>query len=426
MILAILRNFASLSGCKINMSKSEAIHIGSSIGSEFKPFSNEGLIWKDNTFKTLGVNFSINVKALYELNFIPKLTNIQQILNCWRSRNLSLIGKIKIKIKSLLLPQLLYLFSVLCIPIPKSFFRKLNTMLFKFIWSGGNDRVKRKYLLNDYSDGGLRMIDVEAFSQAQKMLWVKHLLDPSYDNFWKHLELKVLNAFHNDNLVLWKTDAPNCVLALLKNTQLAESLRVWYLYRDEVKNNLGYKDYHLQDFIWWNRNIRLKSKKFFFYQDWYDLGICTLDDVYRGNNFVKSFEDLVLEFDISIRDRRKYNYLMNGLLIDWFYCSKNVQDNIFDKIVSSLFGNGKITKHSYSILKEKHSPFDTETFWFDTLDMQGDTDWGMIHENNFSCSIETQLRSFYFKIFHKAICTNKFLHKIGRNDSPLCHFCKKK
>ena len=257
------------------------------------------------------------------------------------------------------------------------------------------------------------------------MVWVKHLLDPSYDNFWKHLELKVLNAFHNDNLVLWKTDAPNCVLALLKNTQLAESLRVWYLYRDEVKNNLGYKDYHLQDFIWWNRNIRLKSKKFFFYQDWYDLGICTLDDLYRGNNFVKSFEDLVLEFYISIRDRRKYNYLMNGLLIDWFYCSKNVQDNIFDKIVSSLFGNGKITKHSYSILKEKHSPFDTETFWFDTLDMQGDTDWGMIHEHNFSCSIETQLRSFYFKIFHKAICTNKFLHKIGRNDSPLCHFCKK-
>ena len=116
---------------------------------------------------------------------------------------------------------------------------------------------------------------------------------------------------------------------------------------------------------------------------------------------------------------------MNGLLIDWFYCSKNVQDNIFDKIVSSLFGNGKITKHSYSIFKEKHSPFDTETFWFDTLDMEGDTDWGMIHENNFSCSIETQLRSFYFKIFHKAICTNKFLHKIGRNDSPLCHFCKK-
>ena len=113
----VLRDFGSLSGCKINMSKSEAIHIGCSKGSDFKPYSNEGLVWKDNTFSTLGINFSLNVKALYELNFIPKLTHIQQILNCWHSRNLSLIGKITV-IKSLLLPQLLYLLSVLCTHMP--------------------------------------------------------------------------------------------------------------------------------------------------------------------------------------------------------------------------------------------------------------------------------------------------------------------
>ena len=426
-LFEILNSFASLSGCKINMSKSEAIHIGSSKDSDFKPFSNEGLVWKENTFRTLGVNFSLNVKALYELNFIPKLTHIEQILACWRSRNLSLIGKITV-IKTLLLPQLLYLFSILCIPIPKAFFRKLNTVFFKFIWNGGNDRVKRNFLLNDYSDCGLRMIDVEAFSQAQKMVWVKHLLDPNYNHFWKHLESEVLHTFHNDNFVLWKTSAPNCVLALLKNTQLAESLRIWYLYRDTVKDNLGYGNYHLQDLVWWNGNIRLKTKKFFFYEEWFEHGICTLNDLYLGNNFIKSFEDLVLEFDISIKDRRKYNFLMNGLLLDWFYNPKNVQESIFEKIVLSLFDNGKISKYSYIILKKKVSPLDTELFWFDTLDMVGDPediDWSQTHENNFSCSIETQLRSFYFKIFHKAICTNRFLHRIGRNDSPFCQFCEK-
>ena len=76
------------------------------------------------------------------------------------------------------------------------------------------------------------------------------------------MESEVLHAFHNDNFVLWKTSAPNCVLALLKNTQLAESLRIWYLYRDTVKDNLGYGNYHLQDLVWWNGNIRLKTKKF--------------------------------------------------------------------------------------------------------------------------------------------------------------------
>ena len=420
----VLRDFGSLSGCKINMSKSEAIHIGSSKGSDFKPYSNEGLVWKDNTFSTLGINFSLNVKALYELNFIPKLTHIQQTLNCWRSRNLSLIGKITV-IKSLLLPQLLYLFSVLCIPMPKIFFKKLNTLFFKFIWNGGNDRVKRKYLLNNYSDGGLRMVDIETFSQAQKMVWAKHLLDPDYKSFWKHLELKILNTFSNDSLILWKADAPNCVLSSLKNTQLAESLRVWYVYRDKMKKNLGLENYHLQDSIWWNKNIRLKTKKFFFYQDWYDRGICVVNDLYRGLNIVKTFEDLVLEFDISIKDRRKYNSLMNGLLIDWFYNPKNVQDNMFDQVVATLFDNGKITNYSYTILKQNDSPTDTEIYWFDALNVEGDIDWCIIHNNNFTCSIETQLRAFYFKIFHRAICTNKFLYKIGRIDSPFCFFCDK-
>ena len=56
-----------------------------------------------------------------------RVNQIQQALNCWKSRSLSLIGKVTV-IKSLLLPQLLYLFSVLCISIPKSFFKKLNTI----------------------------------------------------------------------------------------------------------------------------------------------------------------------------------------------------------------------------------------------------------------------------------------------------------
>ena len=45
------------------------------------------------------------------------------------------------------------------------------------------------------------------------------------------------------------------------------------------------------------------------------------------------------------------------------------------------------------------------------------------HKANFTCTIETQLTSFYFKLFHRAICTNQFLHKIGRADNPNCYFC---
>ena len=102
--------------------------------------------------------------------------------------------------------------------------------------------------------------------------------------------------------------------------------------------------------------------------------------VKEKKNMIKTFEDLVPEYDIAIRDRRKYNSLMNGLLIDWFYNQKNVQENIFDLTVASLFDNGKITKFSYSILKENVSPNDTEDFWFEALNVDEDLDWRTIHE----------------------------------------------
>ena len=56
---------------------------------------------------------------------------------------------------------------------------------------------------------------------------------------------------------------------------------------------------------------------------------------------------------------------------------------------------------------------------------KGDVDREDIYIRNYKCTIETQLRSFYFKLFHKAIAFISFLHKIGRKDSPLCFFCKK-
>ena len=98
--------------------------------------------------------------------------------------------------------------------------------------------------------------------------------------------------------------------------------------------------------IWFGEIVRFvfRLKKYFFYQNWFDQGIYTLDDLYKGRNFVKTFEDLVIEFDISIKDGRKYSYLMNVISMDWFYNTSDVEENLFNEIVASLFETGKMTK----------------------------------------------------------------------------------
>ena len=165
------------------------------------------------------------------------------------------------------------------------------------------------------------------------------------------------------------SDAPDCVLNTLSNCQLIESIRLWYLYKNKIMDNLGWSDFHLQDPIWWNKNVRLKSKKFFFYPVRDEKGIRHISDLFLGHNFVKTFEDLVIEFDIPIRDRRKYNSLMNDIYLDWFQNPKNIQEDVFGKISASLLDENKVPKHVYSILRNQ-AHVEAENKWVGCLDVQ--------------------------------------------------------
>ena len=410
----VIGTFSDSSGCKLNLSKSEAIWIGSKKGSQSYPFSNNGLRWNNSTFKTLGVHFSLNTNRLYELNHRIKLKSIENTLNCWRARNLSLAGKICV-IKTLLLPQLLYFFSVLCINIPKSFFKQLNTLLFKFIWSGGNDRVKRQFMCNDISLGGLGMIDPYIFSIAQKISWVKMLLNDNYDSLWKSIEMSVLKNFSNIQDILWKTHAPETILNKLNACQLSESLRAWYVFRENfVKSefDIPFSAVGSCQCIWFNRNISSKSKKFFLYQEWLDRGIIYISDLlnppHPGH---KLFEELILDYDISARDRRKYNFLMKNIPNDWLVTSELTSQLVFDEIKTNLLKIQKIPKYAYKIMLNPCAPENKMTFW-NNLHNTDEVNWEKIHINNFKSTIITRIRSFYFKLFHKAIGLNDFCIKL--------------
>ena len=91
----------------------------------------------------------------------------------------------------------------------------------------------------------------------------------------------------------------------------------------------------------------------------------------------------------------------------------------------------KFPKYAYSVLSDTCIPEKQINFWSELLDDSGSgpdfdlEDWETIHLNNFKCTIDTRLRSFYFKLFHRAIAFNNFLFKINRKDSPNCSFCDK-
>ena len=202
-------------------------------------------------------------------------------------------------------------------------------MFFKFIWNGGNDRVKREILCNDYEHGGLRMFDLHSFSYAQKSFFLTLFgMKKGFVIFQTFFLVKIL-------LKLSKIWLLNLTFLLV----IEGSITHWWM-----------------AFIW------------------------------TGFRTPRTFKKMS------------------------------------DKICSSLVSEKKVPKHVYSILTNQAS-VEVENKWIDCLDVVNEVEWNYIHSANFKCTIETQMRSFYFKLFHKAICTNQFLHRIGRSNSPNFYFC---
>ena len=125
--------------------------------------------------KTLGLWISTDPDLSTRLNQNKKLEKVKEILNCWKYRRLTLSGKITV-LKSLVVYQLVYLLS----PLRSKILHEINDLFYSFLWNGKSDKIKRKVMINDPCDVGLRMIDLISFNKSLKTTWIEKYLD--HDN----------------------------------------------------------------------------------------------------------------------------------------------------------------------------------------------------------------------------------------------------
>ena len=104
------------------------------------------------------------------------------MLSNWSARRLTLLGRIAI-LKSLVVSQIVYVLS--SPPTPQGVIKEINFLLYDFLWDGKSDKIKRTEMINIYSKGGLKMIDIQSFNQSLKMKWVKGYLDDDNQAKWK-------------------------------------------------------------------------------------------------------------------------------------------------------------------------------------------------------------------------------------------------
>ena len=91
--LQIVVDFGEISGLKLNIDKTKAMWLGNWAANKNKPLN---LKWVSSPTKILGIYFSYDEKGNNEMNFNLKVNKMQTNLDIWRSRDLTVFGKVMI------------------------------------------------------------------------------------------------------------------------------------------------------------------------------------------------------------------------------------------------------------------------------------------------------------------------------------------
>jgi hypothetical protein len=417
----ILQQFELYAGLKLNKTKTEAMWIGRDINNNTTPLD---ITWVKEVH-ALGIFFSYDTDSVIQKNFMDRAKEFKQILDMWSQRDLSLIGKITI-LKSLAFSKIIYQCGV--ISPPKNFVNHIIDLSYKFIWNNKKDKIKRKTLISDYQDGGLKMIDVDSFLKAQRVMWVKRLVSPDNAS-WK----AVLTLLLQDYLDM---DTFKCSLDCSKKPNdfpifYWEILENW----NEIKNMTEPIDTPLdirRQCLWLNENITVNNEKLK-WNGWINKGINMIHDILNPKGEFLTIQELEQKYNFKC-DFLKYNNLKDAIPREWRALVKTMQIPTeamsFDEELHINIGkspkNINLIKNNL-IYWTLVNDIRIESIIIDKLQRE----LGVEEEK---CKLvftmprvvtNTKIRTFQYKLLYNLIPCNLYLNRIKKSDTDKCNWCPK-
>ena len=168
-LLLEMERFYRFSGLNINYEKTIAYKLGPCRDSDATFVTIRNIAWTNEPVKILGIWFHPSLKRMMHENFTSKIDKVKAILNVWKTRKLTLMGRIAI-VNTLIISQFTYQFSALPTP-PETFFKEMKSVILEYIWEGKPHRLRYEKLIQNYDKGGLKLVDLKTKNTALKARW---------------------------------------------------------------------------------------------------------------------------------------------------------------------------------------------------------------------------------------------------------------
>ena len=415
-----LKLFSKYSGLRPNYNKCETCAIGSLKGVTralcgFKPID-----LTNDSAKILGLHFSYNKKIQEDRNFIDTIKKMETILQIWRSRNLTLLGKIAV-FKTLAISKLVYC-SYLS-NVPNSILETVNKIQNKFIWSDKPAKISHFTMCNAYERGGLQKTDINLKVDALHLSWVRRLFDDN-DHQWKYIPKICLNIDSNESFF------PNYLPRTYK-----KELPAFYKNIINKWANCSTQPNNIQCIynqpLWNNKYIKINSHTLNMHS-FRSCGINYIHQIINANNRFKSWSEVQAEFNLNTASHFQYIQLIDSVPV----CFKDILYSCQYQDPEPNPGIGMwhkarfitidklISKEIYMILirNRDHEPTAKKTF-IENFPQLCNYNWQIIYMLPRRTTNDCFLRIFQYKILNNILFLNKKLHIFGMVSSPLCSFC---
>ena len=415
-ILEELSQFSKVSGLKVNLQKTKCLPIGNNVPTEQLKTLGLSVV---NDLKILGIHYHKTNDNIASINIQTIIPKIKKEICQWRRRQLTLLGKITV-VKSLLVSKLVHVLTALPNP-SEATIKELNSILFRFIWNEGPDKVKRTTLITDYHEGGLRMLDIHSFLVSLKISWLKRLYWAPANVTWANLARENLPVL--EDLVCFSSIKLAQIARGLKNNFWKEVVLAWASFSRAYKPS---DKEILTDYIWFSDNTKFKKS---FVREWNEKGIRFISDFFNaGDGSLLSKDHLMSIFKIKMTFLC-YASIVRSLPSSIMSNSENRDREIAHPIlpykIALLSTKTQLNRIVYSTLvKAIKTRRSSELF---KLESKWNRDVGQVFLGSLrdvrSATRNTYLQTLHYRIVNRIIATNSFLCRIGKTDDASCALC---
>ena len=419
-----LEKFCKFSGLTINYQKSVAFILGPLRDTDPKYYMMKQLFWSDGPVKILGISLHPNKEVLMRENYWKALDKIEEILQSWTHRSLSLQGKIVV-INNLVASQLVYKFMSLPTP-DAAFFKKYKQIILQFLWGDKPHRIKYQCLIQNYNKSGLKLIDIESKNHALKAAWIYR---------WKQKErlakipwLYINLPIQNENI--WKTNLNQRDIKNYIRVGIDMGIEIWKSW--SVCNfieDLTFENIESMS-LWYNSKVRRADSPFF-----NNALMCssmnTMIDMWNmQENRYLTFEETIDKHG-GVIDKMLYNSLITAIPKLWKHTMKEWVKAGGKVALNELHTSDQIhiSRTLYWQILEKQYAWHNDSsphLW--AIDLKANEDelrdnWEKIMLDARSTSNASKLRILQYKLLTRSITTAVRQAKWD-NVSPKCSFCQ--